>query len=201
MQAEKKNNIIFENVSEKAKPVYLGFFMYLEIFVHLKVPDVVAATARHTLQHVMCYDKMADLDRWDYWRIEVADDSSAIQNIKNTISTVSEMININKHFFILRENSGALELKGKEKTKKAQEVRILVRESGKDSAAEGMRKILQKKYGNVIKGVDKGTLWVLSIDMQSREEAESYAKRIAETKRQDEGLLANTNCQEYSIFK
>src|SRR3989338_10088068 len=73
----------------------------VEMFVSLKVPDNVAITAFNALKR-MGYDKLKSLERSDYYRFDIKDNS---EDFKEKISNVDILVNANKHKYNFELNN------------------------------------------------------------------------------------------------
>ena len=178
----------------------------IELFVRLKIPDVVAITARTTLQRRMGYgEALKGLKREDFWKIsvDVPSREDAERLAVELAEKTSVFVNPNKDAYTFDVlESGAHET-GKAPTKRdgAWDVRVLVT-SDDDAEASLTLDALQNRlgYGATIRNVERGTLWTLTLVARGAKAARRIAEEITVTRRVDQGLLVNPHYQGYAIL-
>lgn len=178
----------------------------IELFVRLKMPDVVAITAQTTLQRRMGYGEiLRRLKREDFWKItvEAASREEAERLAVELAEKTSLFVNPNKHTYTFQVlESGAHDTnKAPSPADGAWSVRVLVTVDD-DAEASLTLDALQNRlgYGYAVRNVERGTLWTLEIAADSAETARRIAEEITVTRRADAGLLVNPHFQEYTIL-
>lgn len=159
----------------------------IEMFVSLKVPDNVAITAFNTIKR-MGYDKLKNLERSDYYKFEIKDNS---EDFKERISNVDILVNANKHkhnFGLDNEKTSNKKIKNNQNNLK--KISILVQDINNGA---GLLSTLKERLGfDNIKKLEKGVLWAMHFDKKT--DAEKIAVDIAKS------LLMNENYQKYRIL-
>ncbi len=178
----------------------------IELFVRLKIPDVVAVTAQTTLQRRMGYaETLRRLKREDFWKITV--DAASREEAERLAVELAEktslFVNPNKHTYTYQVvESGAHDT---DKTPSPRDgtwsVRVLVTVDDDAEASLTLDALRNRLgYGHVVRNVERGTLWTLEIAADSAEAARRVAEEITVTRRVDAGLLVNPHFQEYVIL-
>ncbi len=145
-----------------------------ELFVSLKVPDNTARTAFHTLER-MGYNKLKKVERQDYYKFQF---SGNIRSFQEKISKVDILVNANKHQYSFN-------------LERSKNVNVLVQNLDSE---KGLLSTLKTRLGfKNIKKVEKGVLWILSINAD-KDEAKNTAEQIAKD------LLMNENYQKMMIL-
>jgi phosphoribosylformylglycinamidine (FGAM) synthase PurS component len=196
----------------------------IELFVKLKIPDVTASTARNTLQRRLGYaDVLRDLQREDYWDLTVeaeSEDAARALGVELAERT-NVFVNPNKHTYRLnvrcpqeskeREVGGVRNADGGHDLTTSPPhhltvpplspgepvpVRVLTGFLG-DASASLTQDALQGRlgYGQVIQGVERGTLWTLTLNADSPDQARQWAEEMVVTRGGQEGLLVNPHSQ------
>ena len=183
----------------------------VELLVRLRIPDVVALTARNTLQRRMGYaDVLADLKRADYWKLTLNVDSpeTALDLARDCAENTNLFVNPNKHSYTVavvpRELRAAAATEARRPATTSSgpfEVRVLIT-SPDDAGGEQACQALQGRlgYGDRVADVCKGTLWILCINAADAAEARRIAEEMTITRRVDQGLLLNPHYQECEIW-
>ena len=183
----------------------------VELLVRLRIPDVVALTARNTLKRRMGYaDVLADLKRADYWRLtlNVASPEHALVLARDLAENTNLFVNPNKHSYsvavVPRELRAAAATDPRESAAPSSgpiEARVLIT-SPDDAGGEQACEALQGRlgYGDEVAEVRKGTLWILSINAADAAQARRLAEEMTITHRIDRGLLLNPHYQECEIW-
>jgi phosphoribosylformylglycinamidine (FGAM) synthase PurS component len=184
----------------------------IELLIKLKTEDVTAVTARRTLTQDMGYEGVLEnLFREEYWRIEVeAKNSEGAENLGRELAEKRKLfVNPNKHTYkmavskesLAEERQDSIVRKKEEQTKQGlSEVRVLVNyreDEGAILTEETLRNTLG--YGDIIKGVRRGTLWALLLKTDKKKAGE-LAQEIILSKNMDKGLLVNPHSQSYEIL-
>jgi hypothetical protein len=190
----------------------------IELGVRLRVPDVVAITARRTLWRRMGYEGvLAELGREEYWSIwfELGGIDEA-QEIGRYLAEKSNIfVNPNKHRYRINIGEGGwdpsipisqldfpLVEKGIGKgSGDLHQVAILVG-YWEDGTAELVANTLRKRlgYGDKVKAILRASLWTALIRASSPEEAIGIAEKITLLKDKEEGLLCNPHSQWYKLL-
>ena len=183
----------------------------VELLVRLRIPDVVALTARNALQRRMGYaGVLADLKRADYWKLtlNVASPQKALELATQLAENTALFVNPNKHSYsvavVPRELRAAAATAGGKAAQRSDgpfAVRVLVT-SPDDAGGEQACRALQDRlgFGDRVAAVQRGTLWLLSIIADSAAEARRIAEEMTITRRMDQGLLLNPHYQECEIW-
>jgi phosphoribosylformylglycinamidine (FGAM) synthase PurS component len=176
----------------------------IELFVKLKIPDVTAGTARNTLQRRLGYaDVLRDLQREDYWALTVeaeSEDAARAFGVELAERT-NVFVNPNKHTYRLnvRSSQESEEREVSSSPLPSGEpipVRVLTGFLG-DASASLTQDALQGRlgYGQVIQGVERGTLWTLTLNADTPDQARQWAEEMVVTRGGQEGLLVNPHSQ------
>lgn len=171
----------------------------LHLFVKLKIPDVIAITAKNTLLKRMGYkDVLVDLKREEVWQIKI-DAKNEEEAGKKGIEIAEKtnlFVNPNKHIYrlVIKDE--------KEKSKEDNFYNIRVLVNFLDDATAGMYlNALNNRLGyKEVKDLKRGILWRLGIKAESYTRAKKIAEEIVITKRRDKGLLLNPHFQSYKII-
>lgn len=170
----------------------------IELFVRLKGRDLVALTAKTTLQQDLGYEGiLEDLSREDYWLINVqVEDEQESQAMAKELATKTKLfVNPNKHIYrIGRRDEG----KGSEE-EGIYEIWVLVNYF-EDREGELVRETLRSTYrfGNIVE-VKRGMLWRMAIRAENRKKARMLAEEMTLTRSVNKGLLINPHSQEFKI--
>lgn len=153
----------------------------IEMFVELIIPDTAAITALHTLGR-MGYRKLKKLRRISYYKFYFQGDE---KKFKEEMGKVDILVNVNKH----RHSFNFLD-----NDDQYTNIKILVKDI-EDKSANSLLSTLRNRLGfKNIEKVEKGTLWILSFNLRSKEVAESIAREAAEK------LLYNKHYQEMKLL-
>jgi len=178
----------------------------IELFVRLKIPDVVAITARTTLQRRMGYGQtLRALRREDFWKItaDVPSREDAERLAVELAEKTSVFVNPNKDAYTLDVLEPGAHETGKAPTERdgAWDVRVLVT-ADDDAEASLTLDALQNRlgYGETIRNVERGTLWTLTLQARKQADARQLAEEITLTRRVDQGLLVNPHFQGYQVL-
>ncbi len=183
----------------------------VELLVRLRIPDVVALTARNALQRRMGYaDTLADLQRADYWKLtlNVASPEDALALATDLAENTNLFVNPNKHSYTvavvpreLRAAAATTAHRSSAPSSGPFEVRVLIT-SPDDAGGQQACQALQGRlgYGDKVADVRKGTLWTLFISTAHAEQARCIAEEMTITRRIDRGLLLNPHYQECEIW-
>jgi phosphoribosylformylglycinamidine (FGAM) synthase PurS component len=171
----------------------------IKVFVRLKIPDVIAITAKNTLLRRMGYkDILFDLKREEYYqiKIEAKNEEEAKEKVKEIVEKSNLFYNPNKHLYKLEIGN----VKEKKKENGFYNVRVLV-SFLEDGTSIMYKNALNKRLGyREVKDIKRGILWRLKIKADSYKDAKKIAEEIAVTKTKEKGLLANLHFQDYKII-
>ncbi|HAV42417.1 TPA: hypothetical protein DCX15_00160 [bacterium] len=171
----------------------------IELFVRLKGRDLVALTAKSTLQRDLGYKGILEaLEREEYWSIGVlVEDEEEGRCLTEQLATRTKLfVNPNKHTY--RIGSGKWEIGGKGEG--LYEVWVLV-DYLEDKEGELVGGTLRSTYGlESIIEVRRSTLWRMTIQAESRGGAEALAKEMALVRSVNKGLLANPHSQRFRVI-
>lgn len=190
----------------------------IELGIRLRVPDVVAITARRTLWRRMGYERtLLDLAREEYWSIWVeAERLEKAQEIGEYLAEKSNIfVNPNKHRYRMKVSWQEWDpsipisqldfpLIGEGIPEKRESVYPIAILTGywEDGTAEIVTNTLKKRlgYGDRIKGLLRAFLWMAWIKASSPEEAIGTAEKIALLRDSKEGLLCNPHSQWHKLL-
>ncbi|HIH05049.1 TPA: hypothetical protein HA372_01045 [Candidatus Woesearchaeota archaeon] len=143
----------------------------VEMLVGLKIPDGTALSAKQALRE-MGFAELGGLARYAYYSFDIEGDAG---QFREKISDADILVNANKHTV-----SFEVPTEG---------INVLVQDKEKPI---GLMNTLRERLGmKEIRGMDAGTLWVLSIEGNARKES---ARKMAEE------LLANVHYQRYMVM-
>ncbi|MDI6704351.1 MAG: hypothetical protein QME40_06760 [bacterium] len=178
----------------------------IELFVRLKTTDLVALTAKNTLQRDMGYrDVLKDLKREDYWLISVeCEMKEEVKELATEFANKTKIfVNPNKHTYTIRirENGSEIKEEKGDADKGLYDIKVLV-SYDEDSKACLIKDTLCKTlgYGDKVKDVKSGIIWRLLIDAEDEKRAKEVASDIVVTKEVKSGLLINPHSQSYRIL-
>lgn len=171
----------------------------VELFVELKVPDVVALTARDTLCRRLGWQgKLVDLKRADYWRLTVEAPSAAEAEefVQSLAERTALFVNPNKHRFSLRVSPPGEERRARQREGGLWEVQVLTGFE-EDAMGELTLQALRARYGvgEQVQGIQRGTCWTLWLRASDEAEAQAWAEAIVVARGRKEGLLVNPHSQ------
>ena len=162
----------------------------VELTVSLKIPDVTALTARHTLQGAMGYGaELAELTRADWWRIDVeaADEAAALALGGELAEQTNVFVNPNKHVFRVSTHAHT-----REPRPGLLPVGILTGFRDDAKAAMALAALQGRLgYGDRVRGLELGTLWTFWLRTTDAAEAHRLAERMTLTTDRHSGLLVN----------
>ncbi len=161
----------------------------IELVVSLKIPDVVAVTARQTLRRRLGHDELVDLTRADWWRLSlnVADEAAALALGRELAEATNLFVNPNKHRYEV-----GLTTPLPEPRDGVTAVAVLTgfRDDATASlAAQALHGRLG--YGDRVAAVELGTLWVFQLAVDDTERARELAEAMTVTRSRTAGLLVN----------
>ena len=175
----------------------------IELLVRSKAVDLVASTARRTLQTDMGFaSRLSLLQREDYWKIRVGCEAEAAADLARELAHKTKLfVNPNKHTCRIRIDGQFIEGSEDEGAEPGvRTVHALISFRDDEAAvltAETLRSTLG--YGEAVQSVTRGVWWSLGLVAPSDDAARRLAESIIVTKSVDEGLLVNPHSQEYSI--
>ena len=173
----------------------------VELLVKLKIPDVTALTAANALRRRMGYaDVLHELRRADYYLfdVEAETEEEAIETVRDIAEHTNLFVNPNKHSFEV-----ALWRPPGEPAKVGHDlyrVRCIVRDADIDRGAALLDDLRRLGYGDKVKGLTAGTLWVMTIRAPDSQTARRIAEEITITRSRTKGLLANPHYQVCEIW-
>ncbi len=199
----------------------------VELWVRLKVVDLVAQTAWMTLTEKLDFaGALRGIVRYSYWGMDAESDSKEeiIEEIDRVIRLDSAFTNQNKHTYFLkawdpdggkdldkggisrgdldlrRDYPGYVEKSNRSAGRSIFACDLLVREQsgGKE---QGFLARLDSRLEKVeISGMSSGEVWRLVVEAETREEAAEKVEEMAVTRSRREGLLLNPHYQRYEIL-
>jgi phosphoribosylformylglycinamidine (FGAM) synthase PurS component len=194
----------------------------VELWVRLKVTDLVAGTAWMTLTEKMDFaSSLFGVARYSYWRMNAEGGSpgSIMENVGKVIRSDSAFTNQNKHFFRLtvsgEDGSGLLE-SGSLRLDKDYAVNpeapepgpgrrvfacdLLVRERGGDKDRGYSSRLNDRLEGITVSGLRSGEVWRLIVAAEDEDQARTIVEKMAVTRSRRQGLLLNPHYQEYEFL-
>jgi hypothetical protein len=184
----------------------------VELWVRLKVIDLVAQTAEITLAEKLDFaDTLRGLVHYWYWRMEVAgaDETSILGELDRVVRMDSAFTNQNKHRYRLSAGSapslGDLRLDRDFPARGESESGLfvldcLVREKRPDREVGYLDRLNARLRGVAVSGMRHGEVWRLIVRAASREGALEVAERMIVSRSRREGLLLNPHYQRYEII-
>jgi len=175
-----------------------------KVFVSLKIPDAVAATALNTIQRRLGYADIEKLYREEYWQFEFAEGNIKDNHkiLKDIIENTSSIYNSNKHRYQLELPDGKSE--GRSflmDTDLFSCISILVK-SIEDSHARIMLETLRKRFNLIDKllCMERGMMWTLGLNKTSQRDINLAARDLSVTRDRIHGIFCNPNYQTYEIL-
>ncbi len=173
----------------------------VELTVELKIPDVTALTASNALRRRLGYqDTLIELKRADYYRLglNVADEQAALALATELAEQTNLFVNPNKHRYSVTAGSGQ---SADPRPDGLWTINVLVTDPD-SGAGSGVLAALQGRLGYADRVVDvvAGNLWILTLQAESREQAEQVAEKLAVTVSREQGLLLNPHFQQYQMW-
>jgi hypothetical protein len=184
-----------------------------QLWVRLKVTDLVAQTAWMTLAEKMNFDDiLVGLTRYSYWSMSAEGGTAEAVSgaIDREIRMDSAFTNQNKHVYYLEvgavitgdlrpmEDLPRLEGKANEKIP-VFICDIFVTEQGGGRSRDYEARLNSRLENMVVSEMKSGEIWRLLIRAKSSEEASSIAEKMAVTRSRREGLLLNPHYQEFEL--
>lgn len=161
----------------------------VELAVTLKIPDVVAISARQTLRRRLGHAALAELGRADWWRLELeaADADAALDLGRELAEATNCFVNPNKHVYRIGLTTPLPPPREGLRT-----VAVLTGFHD-DATAELTAQALRGRlgYGERVRRVELGTLWVFQLAVADDAAARALAEQMTVTRSQHEGLLVN----------
>ncbi|MBN1884011.1 MAG: hypothetical protein JW876_00640 [Candidatus Krumholzibacteriota bacterium] len=183
----------------------------VELWVRLKVVDLVAGTAWMTLTEKLDFgDSLRGLVRYSYWRMEAegASAGAVVDAIDRAVRLDSAFTNQNKHLYRLRETGGAgagdlaVEEDYPVRATGGGELRavdLLVREKRPESEAAYAARLGERLEDVRILSMTAGEVWRIIVSAADDAAAVGLAERMAVTRSRREGLLLNPHYQRHEI--
>jgi phosphoribosylformylglycinamidine (FGAM) synthase PurS component len=160
------------------------------VLVRLKVPDVAAASALHTIQRRLGHADVERLERADVFQVHVEanDEHAALALVETMTEQTALFMNPNKHTVSYRLGEVASEAEGGHVYTRQRE----------DAKADLMLDALRadKRFGQAVVSVQRGTLWTIHAGAHGK----SIANELACTKSRAEGLFANPHSQDANVL-
>lgn len=185
----------------------------IELWVRLKVTDLVAQTAQMALAEKMGFeDDLRGIVRYSYWSMTAEGGSldAMIDAIDREIRLDSAFTNQNKHHYLLRAGGegrslyrGGLEL-DKDYPGAAEGVfacDVLVTGQDRRSDEGFTERLAPRLEGVEITDMRSGEVWRLLVRASGAEEAAGKVERMAVTRTRREGLLLNPHYQSFEILR
>ncbi len=145
--------------------------MKINLRVWLKIPDAEAVTVKNTLIRRMGYgDVLADLGKERLWSIEVDDDVEDPIDLAKRFA--KELVNENKESYLASMDCLVFDM-GYVPVKVALHI--------EDGEAITTRDRLRNRLGfDMVKGVERSTVWKLYLNLEGSRDPHEIAKEIAE---------------------
>jgi len=186
----------------------------VQLWVRLKVIDLVAQTARITLAEKLNFaDRLRGMTHYWYWGMEAegADAKGICDEIDRVIRLDSAFTNQNKHLYRLEAGEGlrcgdlSLEKDFDVSSNAAASLDIfafdcLVRERRPDREMGFEERLNARLRGVGVSRMKYGEVWRLLVSAPSRENALADVERMLVSRARREGLLLNPHYQVYEII-
>jgi phosphoribosylformylglycinamidine (FGAM) synthase PurS component len=186
----------------------------VQLWVRLKVIDLVAQTARITLADKLNFsDTLRGITRYWYWGMEAdgADEKSILEEIERAIRLDGAFTNQNKHLYRLATGRGPV--RGDlvlEKDLSAPggaagggslyAFDCLVREKRPDREIGFAERLNSRLKGVSVSNMKHGEVWRLIVSASSEKAALADVERMLVSRSRREGLLLNPHYQQYEII-
>jgi hypothetical protein len=190
-----------------------------ELWVRLKVTDLVSQTAEMTLTEKMNFKGiLLGVARYSYWSFSAdGDDSETVMSvIDREIRMDSTFSNQNKHVYCLRIGTGnkwdlargdfrpqkdvprsEVEM---DRTTSVYVCDLLVTEQGGGRSTGYEHRLNSRIDGVVVSDMKSGEIWRILIKARNADEAALRAEEMAVSKSRREGLLLNPHYQEFEFI-
>ncbi|MDD4856883.1 MAG: hypothetical protein PHD74_02115 [Candidatus Krumholzibacteria bacterium] len=187
----------------------------VELWVRLKVMDLVAQTARITLAEKLNFaDRLRGITRYWYWGMEAegADEKNIVEEIDRAIRLDGAFTNQNKHLYRLAALGGPargdlalekdLSLAGGTAAGGGNLYAFdcLVREKRPDREIGFTERLNARIKGVTVSGMKHGEVWRLVVSASSEKAALADVERMLVSRSRREGLLLNPHYQQYEII-
>lgn len=192
----------------------------VELWVRLKVVDLVAQTAWMTLTEKLDFSgDLCGMAHYSWWGMEAEGKSAkdTLAEIDRVVRLDSAFTNQNKHFYRLIAGSGGgdpvsagdLRLEKDypfhEEGARAEGGKVfacdfLVREQRGDREEGYESRLNARLEGVSVKGMMAGEVWRILVKAESGEEAKAKVESMAVTRTRREGLLMNPHYQKYEFL-
>jgi phosphoribosylformylglycinamidine (FGAM) synthase PurS component len=195
---------------------------FTELWVRLKVIDLVAQTAWMTLTEKMDFSKdLCGMVRYSYWSIEADGENSesVLAEIDRVVRLDSTFTNQNKHFYHLglsMEPDGDVSLAAGDFDPGSDYPKsdcscddggcpgifacdLLVRERTGDREEGFVSRLNSRLEGVSVTSVRAGELWRLVVCAPDEDEARKKVEEMAVTRSRQEGLLLNPHYQRFEF--
>ncbi|MBN2183889.1 MAG: hypothetical protein JW746_01025 [Candidatus Krumholzibacteriota bacterium] len=189
-----------------------------ELWVRLKVADLVAQTAWMTLTEKLDFSSdLHGIVRYSYWGFDAEGESAekVIEDLDRVVRLDSSFTNQNKHLYLLRVTgdtpgadsitAGDLPLdrdypvhdtvENVEAGNKRFACDLLVREHRNDRAEGFVSRLESRLKGTKVSGMKVGEVWRLIVNASGDEDAVRKAENMAVTRSRREGVLLNPHYQ------
>jgi len=190
----------------------------VELWVRLKVADLVAQTAWMTLTEKLDFSSdLHGMVRYLYWGFEAEGESAekVIEELDRVVRIDSSFTNQNKHLYLLRViedkpgaefiAAGDLSLDRDYPVHDADAIvgtgnkryacDLLVRELRSDRAEGFVSRLVSRLKGTKVSGMKAGEVWRLIINASGDEDAVKKVDNMAVTRSRREGVLFNPHYQ------
>ena len=194
---------------------------FSELWVKLKVIDLVAQTAWMTLTEKMDFSKdLCGMVRYSYWAIEADGENakSVLGEIDRVVRLDSAFTNQNKHFYHLglsveqngevRETAGDFDPRNDypksdfcddDDCSGTYACDLLIRERTGDREEGFVSRLNSRLDGVTVTSVRAGEIWRLIVSAPDEGEARKKVEEMAVTRSRQEGLLLNPHYQSFEF--
>ena len=182
----------------------------VRLWVRLKVIDLVAQTARITLEEKLAFgDTLAGLTHYWFWSMdaEAASPEAALEEIDRAVRLDSAFTNQNKHVHRLEAEGGAargdLALERDYPAGAAAGLfafDCLVRERDPGRAAGYAERLNARLRGVAVSGMRCGEAWRIVVRAGDERAGRAIVERILVSRSRREGLLLNPHYQAFDVL-
>lgn len=169
--------------------------------VKLRVPDLVALTAKRVIIKHIGISQLVDMQREDWWQIYISGEEEVENYARDIAEKSSLFVNPNKHTYRLQ----VADSRGTKFCATTLMDGLWVVPVGvwhyDDMSSDIIKRTLRERlFYKKVEGVKKGILWTLKIRGKNRSEAKKVAEEITLCKSRKRGLLSNPHVNYYQVF-